>query len=79
MQINDPVTVTLKFERPATDQALMEGISAMVGAIPKGWGGSTRMRLTLEGISDDLAATIETAFAIGKAQLAVRAKRRKPK
>lgn len=75
MRIADPVTVTLTFERPTTEVALMEGLASMVHAIPSR-NGKRAMRIVLEGISDDLAARIETSFAIGKAQLSVREKRR---
>lgn len=76
VHIKDPVTVTMRFERPATEEALARAINAMICSLPAGKDGNVRVRITLEGIPDDLAATFETAFAIGKAQLAVKAKRR---
>lgn len=76
MHINDPVTVTMRFERPATEEALARAINGMICSLPAGKDGNIRVRINLEGIPEYLAATLETAFALGKAQLAVKAKRK---
>ena len=79
LHICDPVTVTMRFERPATEEALARAINGMIGSLPVGRDGKTRVQITLEGIPNELAAMLETAFAIGKAQMAVKAKRRNKK
>lgn len=76
MRFQDPVTITIKFERPATDEALAGAINAMVCALPAGKDGNVRVQISLDGIPAKLAAALETGFAIGKAQIAARASRR---
>lgn len=77
MLIRDPVTVTLKFERPATEAELAKAINSMICALPGGADGKTRVRILLEGVPDEMAAAYETGFAIARAQLAVKANRKK--
>lgn len=77
MLIRDPVTVTLKFERPKTEKELAAAINAMICALPCGADGKTRVRILLEGVPGDMAAAYETGFAIARAQLAAKAKHRR--
>ncbi len=76
VRILDPVTVTIRFERPATEKELVEAINGMICSLPTGAAGKMRVRIALEGIPNDMAAAYETGFAIAKAQIAVKAKRR---
>lgn len=79
MFIRDPVTITFRFERPATRDALVAAINTMVCAVPAGPDGNIKVRMSFEGIPDDLAAALETGFAIGKAQIAAKASHRNRK
>lgn len=77
MRIHDPVTVTFKFERPATEEALARAINGMICLLPAGRDGTIRVQINLDGIPKELAAALETGFAIGKAQMAVRSARKR--
>lgn len=71
--MRDPVTVTLKFDPPSTEDAIV-AIQGMLGALPKL---SKKFSLEIETTSEELEARLQAAFAVSKAQIAVRAKRRK--
>ena len=77
MHIEDPVTIKLTFGRPATEDELGAAINAMLCAVPPGADGRVSLRMTFTGIPSALMASLETAFALGKAQLAVRANARR--
>lgn len=70
--MRDPITVTLKFERPDREQVLAQAVCDMICSLPT----TKRVQIVIEGLPDEMAATIETAFAIGRAQMAVKANRK---
>jgi hypothetical protein len=69
----DDITVKLTFRRPESDQALGDAIHGMVMALPNG---PHPVKLSIEGVPPDLASAFETAFAIGRAQIAARKSRK---
>ena len=75
MLIRDPVSVTFKFERPATERELADAINTMICALPSGKDGKVRVRISMEGVPSDMAAAYETGFAIAKAQIAIKTSR----
>jgi len=71
--MRDPVTVRLRFD-PDTTEAAILAIRGMLDALPKR---SKKFSLEVETTSEELEARLQAAFAVSKAQIAVRAKRRK--
>ncbi len=65
--MRDPVTITLTFERPETEEALAAVVNGMVKALPGPKGSNVRLRM--EGVTESFAAVFCAAHALTKAQI----------